>query len=150
MTKILNSTFLHIWADFSARQRRGELEALDDLSRKILYLVGISQVSGKKVNYRCVINEYASYTAPTIYGRIHKLVEQSWLLAAPDPDDGRGNLLTLSDRSLHYLNKLSEIIEVHESTAVRRRKHVVIDTLTAILPHATSTTLLFASALTSI
>ena len=86
-------------------------DPLDPISRDILLHVSAKSDAGERMRVSDIRFNSQFGSPATALGRLQRLIDDGWLAASPDPDDGRAQLLRLSPKSEKEIRRLSKNIK---------------------------------------
>ena len=142
----IDPTMVDVWKAVSALHTKDEYAFLDQKSRAIIFAVAEAELQQKPLNSKGIISTLRPKSQMPVISRLQKLIREGWLKAAADPNDKRSKTLHLTPKSVGFVNSLSSAIKgVVKATAA-----IAALLLAELRCQDNSTTLLFASAFTSI
>jgi hypothetical protein len=142
----IDPTMVKVWKAVSALHTQDEYAFLDQKSRSIIFAVADAELQQNPLNYGGLIALLRPKSQMPFYSRLKQLIREGWLNAETVPNDKRSKTLHLTPKSIAFVNSLSSAIKgVVKTTAA-----IAALLLAELNYHATSTTLLFAPAFSSI
>lgn len=146
MTQNIDPTMLEVWRAVTALHAQDDYSSMDQKSRAIIFAVAEAELQRKPLNFRGLLSTLRPKSHVPLLARTQQLIREGWLQAQTDPSDKRSKTLHLTPKSIAFVNSLSSAIKgVVKTTAA-----IAALLLAEVNYHATSTTLPFASAFTSI
>ena len=142
----IDPTMVDVWKAVTTLHARDDYSWLDQKSRAIIFAVAEAELQQKPINYKGILAALKPKSQVPIIARIHQLTREGWLKVQVVPTDKRAKTLHLTPKSVAFVNSLSFAIR----GVVKATSAIAAGLVAEMTYHDISTTLLFASAFTSI
>jgi len=106
-----DASYFLIRAAIRRAEGRTPISALDELQKRLLYLIADETAQGKAVRMSLLKEQQEWGTGPTLLARLNPMVEAGLIARVPDPEDGRSHRLTLTPKARRAVQLVSREVE---------------------------------------
>lgn len=106
-----DASYFLIRAAIRRAEGRTPISALDELQKRLLYLIADETAQGKAVRMSLLKEQQEWGTGPTLLARLNPMVEGGLIARVPDPEDGRSHRLALTPKAKRAIQRVSREVE---------------------------------------